>query len=137
MTDKSKANSSWTSDVLVIGAGWSGMLAAKHCREHGLSVRIVEKGDHVGGVWKFTDEPGGVMASTQTTSSWSFTEISDFPLRPEDGLVTDFPKHDVVQAYLERYAEHNDLYKVISFNSAVLEVTKDRWVNPLFCVFSL
>jgi len=117
----------WTGDVVVIGAGWSGMLAAKHCREHGLKVRILEQSDHVGGVWKYVEDvPGGVMFSTQTTSSWSFTEISDFPLRPEDGLNTDFPKHDVVQRYLERFAEHQNLYECTSFNSKVMSVVKDE-----------
>eukprot|EP01035_Chromulina_nebulosa_P017853 gene17853-23466_t len=115
----------WEGDVCVIGSGWSGMLAAKHCKEHGLKVRILEKSDYPGGVWKYTDTPGGVMASTQTTSSWSFTEISDFPLLPEDGLVTDFPKHDIVQNYLERYAAHNKLPDITSYNSAVVWVTKD------------
>jgi cation diffusion facilitator CzcD-associated flavoprotein CzcO len=54
----------WTGDVLVIGAGWSGMLTAKHCRENGLTAWIIEKSDHVGGVWKYEEEvPGGVMVS--------------------------------------------------------------------------
>lgn len=58
-------------------SGWSGLLAAKHCKEHGLNVHILEKKGHHGGVWKYEqDVPGGVMKSTQTTSSWSFTEIS-------------------------------------------------------------
>ncbi len=117
----------WKGDVVVIGSGWSGMLAAKHCREHGLSVRILEQKAHVGGVWKYEEDvPGGVMFSTQTTSSWSFTEISDFPLRTEDGLNTDFPKHDVVQRYLERFAAHQKLHECTSFNSKVMSVTKDK-----------
>ena len=116
----------WKGDVVVIGGGWSGMLVAKHCREHGLKVRILEQSDFLGGVWKYQeDTPGGVMSSTQTTSSWSFTEISDFPLTEADGLNTDFPKHDVVQAYLERYAAHNHLPDVTSFNCKAVRAIKD------------
>ena len=74
---------------------------------------------------KYSEEPGGVMYSTQTTSSWSFTEISDFPLRPEDGLVTDFPKHDIVQRYLERFAEHYGLMDITSFLAVVVSVVKN------------
>jgi NADPH-dependent 2,4-dienoyl-CoA reductase/sulfur reductase-like enzyme len=117
----------WTGDVVVIGGGWSGMLVAKHCKEHGLKVRILEKHTFLGGVWKYQEDvPGGVMASTQTTSSWSFTEISDFPLTIQDGLNTDFPKHDLVQDYLERFAAHNGLLEIASLETSVEEVTKDE-----------
>lgn len=116
----------WEGDVVVIGGGWSGLVTAKHCKENGLKVRIIEKSTYHGGVWKFIDEPGGVMSSTQTTSSWSFTEISDFPLRPEDGLVSDFPKHDTVQSYLERYSEYNKLPEITSFGTTVINVLKDE-----------
>lgn len=117
----------WCGDVLVIGSGWSGMLVAKHCREHGLNVRIVEKGTYAGGVWKYQeDEAGGVMLSTQTTSSWAFTESSDFPLRAEDGLNSDFPRHDLVMGYLERYCVHNKLGEITDYCTCVQSVTKDK-----------
>jgi len=75
------------------------------------------------------------MASTQTTSSWSFTEISDFPLLKEDGLVTDFPKHDIVQNYLERFAAHNGLPDITSFRVSVINVIKDE-VNRINIILS-
>lgn len=146
MANNSNINPYWVGDVLVIGSGWSGMLTAKHCRENGLTVRIIEKSDYAGGVWKYNEDVpgewiewseylnhqsssmitiGGVMASTQTTSSWSFTEISDFPLRTEDGLVTDFPKHDLVLDYLQRYAKHNGLNEITSYGASVVNVIKD------------
>lgn len=116
----------WEGDVVVIGGGWSGMLVAKHCKQQGLNVRILEKNPYHGGVWKYVEGTnGGVMKSTQTTSSWSFTEISDFPLLEEDGLNTDFPKHDVVQDYLERYSKHNGLPKITSFECCAEAVTKE------------
>ena len=103
------------------------MLVAKHCKEHGLKVQILEKSDYLGGVWKYQeDTPGGVMASTQTTSSWSFTEISDFPLTEADGLNTDFPRHEVVQAYLERFARHNALYDIAALSTGAARVIKDK-----------
>lgn len=74
------------------------------------------------------------MASTQTTSSWSFTEISDFPLLKEDGLTTDFPKHDLVQNYLERFAAHNGLPEVTSLGVAVVNVIKDQ--NNKFNIYT-
>ena len=108
----------------------SGMLCAKHCREQGLNVHILEKSYQLGGVWVYNEKvPGGVMASTQTTSSWSFTEISDFPLTPEDGLNTDFPRHDIVLNYLQRFARKEGLPDITSFNCEAQEIKK---INGLF-----
>ena len=45
-------------DVLVIGAGFAGMLALHNMRKLGLSVRGVEKGDEVGGTWYWNRYPG-------------------------------------------------------------------------------
>jgi hypothetical protein len=101
------------------------MLCAKHCKSLGLDVKILEKAPVLGGVWLYNEKvPGGVMASTQTTSSWSFTEISDFPLLPEDGLNTDFPRHDLVLNYLQRYGIKNGLDKITNFNTEILRVQK-------------
>lgn len=101
------------------------MLVAKYCLEHGLKPHMVDKRTYFGGVWMYDESlPGGVMASTQTTSSWSFTEISDFPLTPEDGLNTDFPRHDLVLNYLQRYAKHHNLIEHASLGKEVIDVVK-------------
>jgi renalase len=38
-----------TTDVLVVGAGISGIAAARRCRDAGLSVRVVDRGRRIGG----------------------------------------------------------------------------------------
>jgi len=45
-------------DVVIIGAGVSGLVAALHCEEAGLNVGVVEASDRVGGRVK-TDKVGG------------------------------------------------------------------------------
>lgn len=54
----------------------------------------------------------------------NMTYLTDFPLTASDGLNTDFPKHDIVQDYLERYSDANGLPKITSFNTEADSVLK-------------
>ena len=45
-------------DVVVIGAGVSGMYALHHLREMGLSVRVFDGASDVGGTWWYNRYPG-------------------------------------------------------------------------------
>lgn len=89
-------------DVIVVGAGWSGLLACKCVLEEGLTVMALEKRSDVGGLWCFTEDSDviTVMRNTKTTSSSSVTEMSDFPMPEEIGQ---FPKHEDVLKYLKSY----------------------------------
>lgn len=71
--------SSYHNDVIVIGAGWSGLVACKCMLEEGLSAVAIEKKDGIGGVWLYSDDPTvpTVMKSTCCTSSTTVTEMSD------------------------------------------------------------
>src|ERR1051325_1208883 len=95
-------------DVLVLGGGWSGLMACKYAKAAGLRVRVLEQRDTIGGVWAYTEDPpvGGVMQTTVTTSSRCITEMSDFPM-PE--WAPDFLHHTEVMTYLDAYARHFDL----------------------------
>lgn len=71
-------------DVLIIGAGLTGLSAAYFAKKQGLSVCIVEKDDHIGGVIQTCHENGfmyergpnsGVVANPETAEL--FEEIAD------------------------------------------------------------
>ena len=47
-----------TIDVIVVGAGFAGMLAAHNMRKLGLSVQGLEKGPEVCGTWDWNRYPG-------------------------------------------------------------------------------
>ncbi len=116
-------------DVCIIGAGWSGLLAARHMRENGLTVLLLERREGLGGVWRYTPDPEvvSVMRTTITSSSAAVTEASDFPMSPELG---NFLHHADVLRYLERYAAHFDLTRLIRFGCSVegAEKRDDRWI---------
>ncbi len=48
-------NKNWKNRACVIGAGAAGLVAAKECREAGLDVTVLERGqqDEVGGIWRY------------------------------------------------------------------------------------
>lgn len=101
---------------LVIGAGSSGLAAAKNLRERGFAVDVVERASEVGGNWNRSAEHSRVYASTHMISSKPFTQFPDFPMADTD---PDYLHHEQVLAYLQRYARHFGLYEVIEFDTQV------------------
>ena len=116
-------------DVTIIGAGLSGLVACKHLRACNLDCLVFESTDDIGGVWKYRDEPngkGGVMLSTVTTSSRTANEFSDYPMPAH---YPSFQKHTLVQQYLNDYADHFGLRDAIRLNTEIVAATKqgDYW----------
>lgn len=110
-------------EVVIIGAGWSGLLACKSMLEEGLTAVTLEKRPDVGGLWNYTDDPSiiTVMKNTKTTSSSTVTEMSDFPMPEEIGQ---FPKQEDVLSYLKSYCDAFDLWPHIRLGHCVIEITK-------------
>ena len=52
-------------EMLVIGAGVSGMVTAKCAAEEGVGVVVIERSDAVGGLWHYTEHGYGVMRCTR------------------------------------------------------------------------
>jgi thioredoxin reductase len=111
-----------TDRVLVIGAGSSGLAAAKNLRDHGFDVDVVEREDDLGGNWNFGKPNSRVYESTHMISSKPFTQFPDFPMPDRD---PDYLHHTQVLAYLRRYAEHFGLLPLIEFETAVERVSPD------------
>ncbi|MBK8959256.1 MAG: NAD(P)-binding protein [Proteobacteria bacterium] len=63
-------------DVIIIGAGISGLYAQYRMRELGLSVQGFEAGSDVGGTWYWNRYPGARFDSSPTATSFRFPMIS-------------------------------------------------------------
>ena len=109
--------------VCVIGAGPSGITAAKNCIQNGLDVDVFEKNDKVGGNWVFNSKTGhsSVYENTHIISSKIWSEYEDFPM-PTD--YPDYPRHDQLQAYFEAYARHFGVMERILFNTEVTHISR-------------
>src|ERR1700759_5368290 len=102
-------------DVIVIGAGVSGLYQLYKLRELGLKVRVFETGTAVGGTWYWNRYPGARFDSESWTYGYSFLP----------GLLQewDWEEHFAGQPETERYlnyvADKFDLRRDIQFNSRV------------------
>lgn len=97
-------------DVVVIGAGVSGMAAALHLRAIGITVTVLEKNGDVGGTWLENAYPGAGVDTPSYLYSLSFAEHK---------WSTHFGKREEVQAYLRDVADNYDLRRLIRFRTEV------------------
>jgi dimethylaniline monooxygenase (N-oxide forming) len=116
-------------DVCIIGAGSSGVAAAKALIERGINFDCFEKGSNLGGMWRYENDNGHSSAyrSLHIDTSRKSLGYPDFPI-PEH--MPDFLSHAQTLEYLEAYADHFGVRERISFRTEVREVTpaaNSRW----------
>ena len=104
--------------VCVIGAGASGITAAKALHEHGFTFECFEASDRVGGNWVFGNRNGMSSAyrSLHINTSRERMEFSDFPM---PSTYPDFPHHTQIAAYFDAYVDHFGLRDEITFQTLV------------------
>jgi dimethylaniline monooxygenase (N-oxide forming) len=111
-------------DIAIIGAGISGLVAAKSLVEQGLRPIILERSNRIGGLWNYGKEGGSPLYnSLKTNISKQMMGLSDFPF-PDD--YPDFPTHQQVIQYVRSYAKKYDLEKLISYGQEVVKVTVEE-----------
>ncbi|HEX2202383.1 MAG TPA: NAD(P)-binding domain-containing protein [Longimicrobium sp.] len=115
-----------TARVCVVGAGSSGLAAAKNLAERGIDADVLEREDDLGGNWNYGKPYARVYRSTRMISSKPFTQFPDFPFPAE---YPDYPHHAQVLAYLRAYAEHFGVAERIEYHTPVarIEPAGDAW----------
>jgi dimethylaniline monooxygenase (N-oxide forming) len=102
----------------VIGAGSSGIAAAKALHERGVPFTVFEASDRVGGNWVFGNRNGMSAAYRQLyiNTSRDRMEYSDFPM-PKS--YPDYPHHTQIAAYFDAYVDHFGFRDRIRFETKV------------------
>jgi hypothetical protein len=102
----------------VIGAGSSGIAAAKALHERGIPFDCFEKSDRIGGNWVFGNRNGMSSAyrSLHINTSRERMEYSDFPM-PKS--YPDFPHHTHIAEYFNAYVDHFGFREKITFETGV------------------
>jgi len=109
-------------DVVVIGAGFSGMYALHRLRRQGRRVVCLEAGDGVGGTWYWNRYPGARVDIESMQYSYSFDEN----LQQEWSWSEHFSPQPDLEAYANHVADRFDLREDIRFETRVDELTFDE-----------
>jgi cyclohexanone monooxygenase len=106
-------------DVLIVGAGFGGMLCAARLREAGVKkIRIVDTASDVGGTWYWNRYPGAAC----DIESYIY-----FPLLEETGYmpVERYSKALEIREHTKRIATYFNLYELALFSTQVTSLDWD------------
>ncbi len=116
-----------TLDVLVVGAGFSGLYQLDRLRDLGFSVKIFEAAPRLGGVWYWNCYPGarcdthGPMYQLALKGLWKDWEFSEL-----------FPGWDELRRYFEYVDQKLDLSRDIRYSTRVegarFDAASRRWI---------
>jgi cation diffusion facilitator CzcD-associated flavoprotein CzcO len=112
-------------DVVVIGTGWAGLVAAVRMRELGVQrLRVIDKAGDVGGVWYWNRYPG-VMCDVESYIYMPLLEELNYI--PKDK----YSKAAEIFGHAQAVAKKYDLYDEGLFQTAVTDLSWDeqakRW----------
>lgn len=115
-------------DAIVVGAGFAGLYALHKLRGMGMSVKVFEAGDGVGGTWYWNRYPGARCDVESMEYSYSFDpELEQQWVWPDK-----YSKQSDILKYANHVADRFDLRRDIQFEtrikSAVFEQDSNQWV---------
>ena len=116
-----------TYDVIIIGAGMSGMYQLHCLRARGLRVCVLEAGSGVGGTWYWNRYPGARFDSESYSYGYSFSQ----ELLEEWDWTEHFSPQPETLRYLNHVADKFDLRRDMRFHSKVVSAhyqdRESRW----------
>ena len=113
----------------IIGAGSSGIAAAKALHDADIAFDCIEASDRIGGNWVFENKNGMSSAyeGLYINTSRDRMQYSDFPM-PKS--YPDFPHHSQIAKYFEEYVDHFGFRSKIRFSTLVThaeETAEGAW----------
>ncbi|OJU84088.1 MAG: cyclohexanone monooxygenase [Solirubrobacterales bacterium 70-9] len=110
-------------DAIVIGAGFGGLRTLLELRDKsGLSVKVLEAGEDVGGTWYWNRYPG----ARTDTESWAYCLSFDEELLDEWNWSERFTTQPEMEQYFQALSDRFDLRKDIQFGTRVTEAAFDE-----------
>jgi cation diffusion facilitator CzcD-associated flavoprotein CzcO len=91
---------------LIVGAGPSGLAAARALRAVGVPFDVVERHGDVGGIWDLENARTPMYESAHFISSKTVSAFDGFPMPAE---YPDYPSRALILEYIRAFADHFDL----------------------------
>jgi cyclohexanone monooxygenase len=117
-----------TFDAVIVGAGFAGLYMLYRLQQAGLSARIYEQADNVGGTWYWNRYPGARCDAESLAYSYSFDETLEQRWAWSERYAT----QPEILRYAEHVADHHGLRPHIRFERTVTSASFDeassRWV---------
>ncbi len=111
-------------EIVIIGAGFSGIVMGVHLNLLGLPFRILERRHELGGVWSINTYPDARVDTLSSTYQYSFEK--NYPWTEH------FARQPEVRGYLEHVAKKYGVFDHILFDHDVTEghfdVSSSKWV---------
>lgn len=107
---------------MVIGAGLSGLGAARRALENNFDVTVYERVDQIGGLWYYTDDPDHtcVYEGIITNQPKEINQLPDYFFGQKEQWYFSAKE---VQEYFTAYAQKHNVDKVIKFNHEVVDIS--------------
>ena len=102
-------------DLVIVGAGFSGLYMLHRARGLGLSARVLEAGDGVGGTWYWNRYPGARCDVESMQYSYQFSD----ELQQEWEWTERYASQPEILRYLNHVADRFDLRRDIQFGTRV------------------
>ena len=125
MNKSNPKTSSDNYDVVVVGAGFSGMYLVKKLRDLGLNFVILEQGGDVGGTWYWNRYPGARCDIPTVEYSYSFDKELEQSWDWQE-LMAAQPE---ILTYANQVADNYDLRDAMRFNTRVASADFDESEN--------
>jgi cyclohexanone monooxygenase len=132
-------------DAVVVGAGFAGLYMLHRLRGLGLSTRVFEAGDDIGGTWYWNRYPGARCDVESLDYSYSFSD----ELQQEWQWTERYASQPEILRYINHVAERFDLRRDIQGSTRVTSAAFDeaarRWmvetdrgdrVSARFCIMA-
>ena len=104
----------------IIGAGPSGLAAARALQKAGIAFDGYEASRGVGGLWDIENPRSTMYESAHLISSRTTTEFTEFPMRTR----ADYPGHRELILYFRDFADHFGLTERFRFHTRVTSLTR-------------
>jgi Flavin-binding monooxygenase-like len=107
--------------VAIVGAGPSGLAAARALKLHGIAFQVFERHSNVGGIWDIENAQSPMYESAHFISSKTMSHFAGYPM-PSD--YPDYPSNRQLLNYISSFANDCGLLPHITFNTDVTSATR-------------